>query len=927
MLAWRLRRSADPPPVLALLAVFVLAAESMEKGQGMAPHNYYGRLDSALRLPSGLHKRLEHNYRESAEELFEALNVWLTAKEGARGLPTAIPAPPHPFVGLPISQALVRADDRARLRRMFADFGLPPGEVLPASDMQVLIKQWIGEGHGSASLRRLWAATSDVRQRVVELALAELAVWDGAGLAERSSGDLRVVAQLRGMLGKRLTISLSAEISGVTTGLALDALDPGGKIIGSVDFVTDGTGRLLASNPAALDPISILAGKVRFRQPGTGAELVHQPRALYVLQRDEGGQLAIERERVALGGDCLILALARLRKPTEELLREVARPGWKIDTKLPGLPDGWVCASGVQVVALPTRSITQYPAELGALLPAAVSQVIVSDGLVIPGASRRWSSMRPPEVRAIAVGGPQVEVSIARAGDPSGAPIVPRTRSTEGIVVLPLAELGLDDGDYVISVETERRGEPQVRAVRLRSSATVEAALHQAPYSHSPNASAQWALTASPDTPNGPHVVGARVVGAFADQDVPALARRVPLWPEARLNHRPPADEQAVKPRAIAVIVQGDCVESGAHRMQLPEAKSRGFIKGTCLSCGLMKRYPATWYELAHRSGKAGGGGPQRARAEFMVPIDRSDSGADWASVVDTVFYLGAGRDVDMVRLASQLTVDSPDSQGVVTDGFVRALEAMGHIEVIRGTDGRAQLWQVTPPMLAQVSDGSFVLTGWRNPGYVSSLGAAVRSAGGRLEHESPVSSPPVVRVRGVTAPELALAVSGARLDPAPAIVEDAGARLAGVLPALSSILPSLTEVPTPRTRVMKAWDPSVARWQKVTTPQHGAMQFSGFSVAYGWVDSPGRDATMRVGDSRLVKHLASLVSGVPLISYSPDNEQLVVPMGADLPGLFGRAAVLASGQLPIANPKQGALIYASVPEGLAVAIISRLAS
>lgn len=45
----------------------------MEKGQGMAPHNYYGRLDSALRLPSGLRKRLEHNYRESAEDLFEAL--------------------------------------------------------------------------------------------------------------------------------------------------------------------------------------------------------------------------------------------------------------------------------------------------------------------------------------------------------------------------------------------------------------------------------------------------------------------------------------------------------------------------------------------------------------------------------------------------------------------------------------------------------------------------------------------------------------------------------------------------------------------------------------------------------------------------------------------------------------------------------------
>ena len=48
-----------------------------------------------------------------------------------------------------------------------------------------------------------------------------------------------------------------------------------------------------------------------------------------------------------------------------------------------------------------------------------------------------------------------------------------------------------------------------------------------------------------------------------------------------------------------------------------------------------------------------------------------------------------------------------------------------------------------------------------------------------------------------------------------------------------------------------------------------------------------------------LAKHLAALQFGRPLLAYLPEARKLLVPIGADLPGLYERALVLSSGQMP----------------------------
>jgi hypothetical protein len=68
----------------------------------------------------------------------------------------------------------------------------------------------------------------------------------------------------------------------------------------------------------------------------------------------------------------------------------------------------------------------------------------------------------------------------------------------------------------------------------------------------------------------------------------------------------------------------------------------------------------------------------------------------------------------------------------------------------------------------------------------------------------------------------------------------------------------------------------------------------------------------------QLGKHLAALIDGRPLIAYDRATGSLLVPLGADLPALYGRTVVAASGLPPVALRVAGLLKYESVPDELA---------
>ena len=134
-----------PPPVIALLAVFTLAAEFMGSDSTFAANAYYPRLCELLHIGDRQQARwLESAYRNCAEQLWRGLTDWLVATDGQFGLPSAF-ALSHRYVGLPMSQALVRGADRRRLPLMFHRYGLPPGSEVSPADMERLLDDWISQ--------------------------------------------------------------------------------------------------------------------------------------------------------------------------------------------------------------------------------------------------------------------------------------------------------------------------------------------------------------------------------------------------------------------------------------------------------------------------------------------------------------------------------------------------------------------------------------------------------------------------------------------------------------------------------------------------------------------------------------------------------------------------------------------------------------
>jgi len=85
------------------------------------------------------------------------------------------------------------------------------------------------------------------------------------------------------------------------------------------------------------------------------------------------------------------------------------------------------------------------------------------------------------------------------------------------------------------------------------------------------------------------------------------------------------------------------------------------------------------------------------------------------------------------------------------------------------------------------------------------------------------------------------------------------------------------------------------------------------------------RDGTVTRANVQLAKHVASLWAMDPLAGYHESSRSVVVPLGADLPGLYGRALTLSSGFLPVPLEKARMLQYKAVDADLAAIVHHRL--
>ncbi|MGI8729299.1 MAG: hypothetical protein ACR2LK_04815 [Solirubrobacteraceae bacterium] len=166
----------DPPTVLTGLAVLVLAASRMSTDEHGSMAAYYRRLADLLGIPLADGWPQVRGVPELVGR-FDDLASWLAqVEDGRRGL-LDVPADVHPsFLGVPISQSLLRAGDRLALGAFFER----TGRLIDAGwDPVHQLRRWGARQQLSSPLQDL-LTRPELHQALAGALRTAYRAWDGA---------------------------------------------------------------------------------------------------------------------------------------------------------------------------------------------------------------------------------------------------------------------------------------------------------------------------------------------------------------------------------------------------------------------------------------------------------------------------------------------------------------------------------------------------------------------------------------------------------------------------------------------------------------------------------------------------------------------------------------------------------------------------
>lgn len=906
---WRMARQQEddrstPPPVLALLALLSMTAESMRHGDGMSDANYYGRLAQILGEDENKDK-IAAGYRRVAERYWKALNDWLTGQDGHRGLPTAYGLQ-HRFVGLPLSQALVRKGDRDRLIGFFQSFGLSPGSQVPPDEIESLLHAWMSRRPSPATktFERMWKRAS-ARSRIAQTAAVALAAWDGTlptsqgGEGEASSRaalmlELGTFPKRRFKLG--ILVHAARPLEARTARILSSAEDAVAVTLHPV-----GSGALSLGDEMQLDTSSLLEGVFELNDSLTNTKVTRRPKRVVAFKQDPLSQRWVEIEQVLLADEIRIVAHGDLVPRLEQVLERVARPGWtRVSDDFPGIPDGWAVYQDVEVLGHPGDLVRKDGFDdLSCLLPLTSRQVRIHGGFQLPGsATKKWHVSAPPEIRAVSDSPDGVSLQVVQFHDDEDG------ESVEHVV------LNCEDpsGILVIGLEEEELGLGSYRVDLLESGKTASSTHFQLSSGDAPDIT-NWSRISPVPVELGTKLGVLGVLGsppALAPMSAEGSCPEPTWWERTSKSRAGTAATTVALPDPASCIYTGrhvEVIESGVDKQG---RKIRSTVTGRCQGCGLVRKYSNNYYRNRSRHARRKAEDtsvPASRDLSAVTPIRSPQEKHDWELLLDSLFHVGGGPWSSFERIAMQI-----EPTGIFVDHTARLLEALGHINIARDPDTlKPAVWEVTETRLNCSPGGVLQYVGYWPDSLSNATFSRVESIGGTVEAAANTNGP---------ATWLSTLPSGAYKDPfGVPVIDVAREILEGVAP-LSEVTGALPRRQADmRAGSVARFDPLSASW--VDAP--GMDGIGGYRVRrFGTLDLVRTVADLAqdqvaISTVQLSKHIAAQLTGAPaLLAYSEKTKELRVPKGADLPGLLGRAAVSFSGREPVVSGRS--LVYADVP-------------
>lgn len=952
--AWLVLPEDTPPPAIALLAAFSLVAENMERTEQLGASNYYGRLTDALAYPREHKDKVARDYRNAAPILWESLNSWLRDCEGRRGLPTAFAFDRRVYVGLAMSQALVRAQDRRRLPQLFIRYGLQPGQTLSLEEMRELLEDWIPNSQVTPSLRRLWKKQG-AKDQIADVACSELEGWDGS-LPE----DLRPEAALT-PVGLNLAAQVrsrpiqSIEFLAIITSAL--GLQPGAVEVNAAGssaaerfikndggpfslYKVPGTGWLELRGAGEIPASALLAANITVHESRSGRTASRGARRLVVMKWDESQNLYLEARRTELLEPYLLLVHYSIADDVRKNLEYAARPGYREhdQTHLQGLPASWIAFDRVQLENIPNVDKD----DLAPLQPLARTHVALGGGFALPGA-KTWHVDRPPELRVVAseqaaaVEVRDAPMRLIEYEEPPDETL--GVLSSGGIINLETSEVAKLEGDHRVIVKSQKNGSSSGRVLatatyRLRSGSTprlLPGEENQQWLGHlfdSEGTLAGGGATRTQSYCSTPQLVGPVFLGELprAEWRCTAWSGRIPERPYARIpeeTHGSPSAPQPTSPANTDYL--SPCLARGHHVWRLdpvdPDYRRRpAHVYQYCTECGL-----ESWHQTKRRRSRRKKATPAREPtahkpSRLSLPRISEREAPDIDLLLDALAYARGGP----WRTLESIAVQADDAPWFPRE-VARDLSALGHIEFeCNPFDMMPRTWHVVPPTLVSNSRGERFLCGERSRQTLEAIRQAVQKVGGEMSQTTHMDAPTIVRLQALSADSLRQVVTDLRHQHRISChyAEQPELEIARRLPTLDQIrecLPDLTVTRDAESRL----DLSAGRWiECARLEEPGAYRLRGRPVTYAVVPPESADTTSisRIADVRTAKYLAAKDARISLLGYDPSTESLLTPFGAPLPGLLERAAVLCSGQLP--HPRNdGYLEYSKVPYEVACAL------
>lgn len=935
-----LENKAFPPPVLALLAATVLAAQKMDEtsvgGKHISSTNYYAHLRDVLAIGQTHHEKLRRDFTVT-EAYWEQLAWWLEEVDGRFGLPSAR-ASSHRYIGLPLSQALVRSTERRAFKSMFDVYGLTPGVAISPAEMTEVLTEWMFTRNSGASTELVakWG-NAEARDRIVDVALSELEAWDGVvdQLHREKSGTVvatdrvRLTLLVRERHGESEKADLGFSLSGTDGDVGWSLQHTAGSTPLHPRAVS-ATTTFVAAYEAGVDPLEFLEREIVL-VGDVGRSIRRSPRRVVLLVEDESAGTYVEVRRAVSGARHRILVSPDTPDDVVDAMRDLLRMtgfSGNRDLDVQGVPSDWLVIDGFVPALVP--SDVDVRQELSGLVASVTTQFHVRGGLRLPGRVRRWHSGAAPEV-VVTIGAEAGTYALVLVDLEYAATvrILEKEITRPSVVRLP-ASLG--DGNYRLEL-LDKKGKPvQSDVLRLRSAAThsIEGWAARVGLGHD-----ETPMAAALAVPVGDDPL---VEGVVAWIEGPELGD-VPVPPTVdwgRRHMRQPTGRETLSlPRPSAT----SCIVRGSHNFHFPGFK-RGEIKGSwmtgvCIGCGAVQRTPTRHWnalkndvrdEILRRRGRAV---PERRSGVDLVAEEEgtvielpavSPPAVDPAVITDALAHLGRGDVATLFTLTSQSPEHTEDHSQ-----YLRDLIALGTVEATRDGAFRRSDWESSAPAVIRLSSGRHALGGaWTLSG-LDGVEAVVSELGGRFVRPPDGTSLPSFEVDDIAAvfeyEELTGAVDAG----------DSARDLAAGLPDLSEVASDL-----PRRGVGMDGGPcqmylvrelawiDVADWDApgLYRRNRGYRRDYWFRTRQD-ID----DDTAAAVDVELGKHLVASAAGDVLLSYDPRARDLTVPLGARLPELYERTAVLCSGRAPVTVVERFSVTYPDVPADVAATLFARMSS